>query len=195
MAKKIKKESNKAFVDTLEDFLEQDLTEFGEFNQRFVKPEFQDVYNNPDTGITEGLIFKDVIRGRDIAELSKNPEFLPSVRKNVKDLYEEKYPNLPLPSNRVMDMLVKNAINNQVADIKEDEKFEALKEKDFLIDQGEYDTFLNNSINADIAEMNEAKQIAAKSRLRQNQLKNLLKTPDLNPQAKEVLLTEYNTLN
>ena len=194
MAKKIKKESNKAFVDTLEDFLEQDLTEFGEFNQRFVKPEFQDVYNNPDTGITEGLIFKDVIRGRDIAELSENPEFLPSVRKNVKDLYEEKYPNLPLPSNRVMDMLVKNAINNQVADIKEDEKFEALKEKDFLIDQGEYDTFLNNSINADIAEMNEAKQIAAKSRLRQNQLKNLLKTPDLNPQAKEVLLTEYNAL-
>ena len=130
-------QSNKAFKETLESFLNQDLTEFGEFNQRFVKPEFKDIYNNPNTGITEGLIFKDVIRGRDISELSENPEFEASVRKNVKDLYEELNPNLPLPSNRQMDLFVKNAINDQVADLKEDERFEALKEKDFLIEQGE----------------------------------------------------------
>jgi len=190
----VRVQSNKAFKQTLENFLNQDLTEFGEFNQRFVKPEFKDVYNNPDTGITEGLIFKDVIRGRNISELSENPEFQASVRKNVKDLYEEANPNLPLPSNRQMDLFVKNAINDQVADLKEDERFEALKEKDFLIEQGEYSTFLNNSINADINEMSDVKKIAAKSRQRQAQLQNLLKAPDLNPKAKEVLLTEYNSL-
>jgi len=193
-ATEIRVQSNKAFKEALENFLNQDLTEFGEFNQRFVKPEFKDIYNNPNTGITEGLIFKDVIRGRDISELSENPEFEASVRKNVKNLYEEANPNLPLPSNRQMDLFVKNAINDQIADLKEDERFEALKEKDFLIEQGEYSTFLNNSINADISEMSDVKKIAAKSRQRQAQLQNLLKTPDLNPKAKEVLLTEYNGL-
>jgi len=209
--KKRQQDLSVPFQEETDSFLDQNLTEFGEFNVRekkkpltglgsseenvFIRKMEAGKKNVPTAGITDGgVIFDDPILGRNIQELNEDPDFIKAVRANVIEIFKAKNPGENLPSNRMMDIIVQNTISNKVEGFKEQELLKSLKEKQFLIDQGEYIPFLNESIQADINTATPARQAVMKSRLRQSDLKKLIEDPTINASAKIQYKKEFDSL-
>ena len=209
--KKRQQDLSVPFQEETDSFLSQNLTEDGGFNVRekkkpliglessdeniFINQMEAGKKNVPTAGITDGgIIFDDPILGRNIQELNEDPDFIKAVRSNVIEIFKAKNPGKNLPSNRMMDIIVQNTISNKVEGFKEQELLKSLKEKQFLIDQGEYIPFLNESIQADINTATPARQAVMKSRLRQSDLKKLIEDPTINASAKIQYKKEFDSL-
>jgi hypothetical protein len=160
---KEKQERSKAFSDFQDyanDYLDQDLTPSG------------DMSIDKSWDITP---WSDPIMGRDLEELSQDPAFEQEVRNAILDKYKIENQGAALPDDFTIDQIVRRSINAKTNEVRQDKKYAALKEKEFLIENNQYIPFLNEGTKGFISEMTDAEQRAANAKIELTKLNNQLK--------------------
>ena len=161
---KEKQERSKAisdFQDYANDYLDQDLTPSG---------------NMPIDKSWDITPWSDPIMGRDLEELSNDSAFEQEVRIAILDKYKIDNPNAALPNDFDIDQIVRRSINAKTNEVRQDKKYSALKEKEFLIDNNQYIPFLNEGTKGFISEMTDVEQRAANAKIELTKLNNQLKS-------------------
>ncbi len=135
----------------------------------------------------------DLIKGRDIEELAEDLKFEEELRNQILGDYKINNPEAPLPDDFDIDQAVRKSINNKRQEVRQDKKYAALKEKDFLKQNNQYVPFLNEGTKGFISEMNEAEQNAANVKIKLTQLNNQLKNINqFDPAYSEILTEKVN---
>lgn len=135
----------------------------------------------------------DLIKGRDIEELAEDPKFEEELRSQILGNYKINNPDSPLPDDFYIDQAVRKSINNKRQEVRQDKKYAALKEKDFLKQNNQYIPFLNEGTKGFISEMNEAEQNAANAKIKLTELNNQLKNINqFDPAYSEILTEKVN---
>jgi hypothetical protein len=172
---KEKQERSKAFSDFqdyADEYLDLDLTTKG---QRPIDKGFTVSLPTPIGPNIPLFNISDPIKGRDIEELSQDPKFEEELRGQILSNYKLNNPNAALPDDFTIDQIVRRSINAKTNEVRQDKKYAALKEKEFLIENNQYIPFLNEGTKGFISEMTDAEQRAANAKIELTKLNNQLK--------------------
>ena len=176
-----------------EDMLDSNLTEFA--NPKTTREDFAEV--ELQEGVDKSWAinpFRNEISGRDINEQSKDPEFIDSVISKITAEYESTYPGRELPGDQFMRAFAEAGISQRASKVIANQKYEDLQQRNYLLEQGEYFSYLDKAFQLDIDAMDPSRAAAASNVNAMREVSNRLRYGSDNNETRVSLMGELDTL-
>ena len=176
-----------------EDMLNSNLTEFA--NPETTREDFAEV--ELQEGVDKSWAinpFRSEISGRDINEQSKDPEFIDSVISKITAEYESTYPGRELPGDQFMRAFAEAGISQRASKVIANQKYEDLQQRNYLLEQGEYFSYLDKAFQLDIDAMDPSRAAAASNVSAMREVSNRLRYGSDNNETRVSLMGELDTL-
>ena len=176
-----------------EDMLNSNLTEFA--NPETTREDFAEV--ELQEGVDKSWAinpFRNEISGRDINEQSKDPEFIDSVISKITAEYESTYPGRELPGDQFMRAFAEAGISQRASKVIANQKYEDLQQRNYLLEQGEYFSYLDKAFQLDIDAMDPSRAAAASNVNAMREVSNRLRYGSDNNETRVSLMGELDTL-